>query len=118
MGYRKGQADIKNDPKNIEFELLNTIIIPYIFDHQNNYQQQFHYRSINPGDVDRYFILVPIGATTAKITIAPSKNKFCQVNCFGYTPEGIKYFTTPYVSSKEQNQENQTIAVNDLNPGT
>jgi len=118
VGYRKGQASLKNDPQNIEFELLNTIIIPYIFDHQNNYQQLFQNRSISPGDVDRYFILVPIGATTAKITITPVKNKFCQVNCFGYTPEGIKHFTTPYVSSKGQNQENQTIPVHDLSPGT
>jgi len=115
VGYRKEQAA---HPQNIEFELLNTIIIPYLFDHQNNYQQLFQNRSLGPGDVDRYFILVPIGATTAKITITPSKNKFCQVNCSGYTPEGIKYFSLPYVSGKEQNQENQNISVPDLTPGT
>lgn len=114
MGYRKGQGLY---PQNIEFELLNTIVIPYIFDHQNNYKQQFQNRSIRPGDVDRYFVLIPIGATAAKITIGPVKNKFCRVNCFGYTPEGIKYFASSAVSSKEQNQENQTIPEPDLSPG-
>ena len=117
IGYRKGKGIPNYDPRNIEFELLSTIVVPYIFDHQNNYQQQFQNRSISPGDVDRYFILVPIGATTAKVTITPNKNKFCQVNCFGYTPEGIKYFTSPAVNSKEQNQDSQVIPAHDLNPG-
>ncbi|UCE07305.1 MAG: S8 family serine peptidase [bacterium] len=117
IGYRKEQGIPRYDPRSIEFELLNTIIVPYIFDHQNKYQQQFQNRSISPGDVDRYFILVPTGATTAKITIAPGKNKFCHVNCFGYSPKGIKYFTLPPVTDREQNQESQVIPSHELSPG-
>ena len=117
IGYRKRQVAAKYDPASAEFELLNTIIIPYIFDHGNRYQQEFNKRRIKPGDVDRYFILIPAGATTAKITIVPSKSNYCNVNGFGYTPAGINYFTSRTITSKEQNEEMQIIPSHDLSPG-
>ncbi len=117
VAYRKQAGVTKYDPTSAEFELLTTIIVPFIFDYNNKYQQIFQNQRIEPGNVDRYFILVPMGATTAKITIAPSKNNDCNVNCFAYTPAGINYFTTRMITSKEQNQESQVIPAADLESG-
>lgn len=117
IGYRKQQELSKYNAASAEFELLSTVIIPYIFDHHNKYQQDFQKRSIKPGDVDRYFILVPTGATSAKITLSPAENRYCNVNGFGYSPDGINYFATRTVTSKEQNEEIQVIPSQDLIPG-
>ncbi len=117
VAYRKQSGTAKYDPSNIEFELLSSIIVPYIFDHSNKYHQDFQKRRIVPGEVDRYFVLVPVGATTAKLNIAPTKNSYCKVNCFAYTPTGINYFMTKAITSKEQNQESQIIPAADLAPG-
>lgn len=117
VAYRKQAGVTKYDPTSAEFELLTTIIVPYIFDYNNKYQQNFQNKKIEPGDADRYFILVPVGATTAKIIITPSRNSNCNVNCFAYTPAGINYFSTRMITSKEQNQESQVIPAADLEPG-
>jgi len=117
IGYRKQSGSRKYDPENIEFELLNTVIVPYIFDYHNKYQQRFQRRSIAPGDVDRYFVLVPVGATAAKVTLAPTVNSFCQVTAFGYDPNGIRHFSFPVITSREQNDEVRTIAKSELIPG-
>lgn len=117
IGYRKQQSASKYNPIHAEFELLTTVIIPYIFDYNNKYQRRFQQQKIKPGDVDRYFIQVPPGATNAKIVISSSKNKFCNVNCFGYTPDGINYFASRTVNSKEQNEDIHTIPLEYLECG-
>jgi len=117
IGYRKQQGAAKSNPANAEFELLNTLIIPNIFDYNNKYQKKYQQQKVKPGDVNRYFIQVPPGATNAKIVISPSRNKFCHVNCFGYTPEGINYFISRIISNEEQNEDIQTIPFEALKPG-
>lgn len=105
------------DKYHVEFELLNTIIVPYTFTQENNYQQKFLSKRIAAGNVDRYFIQVPTGATVASITFSPTKNKFCNVDCFAYTPDGSKYFRIGPISSKEENDEIRLIPTSDLTPG-
>ena len=116
IAYRKGMTSLYV-PSNIEFELLNTVIIPYRFNFENKYQRKFNDQTIKPGDVDRYFILIPIAATSAKITVSPVKNKFCEVNCFGFTPAGYKHFETRKIISKQQNKNVKIISSENLVPG-
>lgn len=101
----------------LEFELLSTVIVPYTFDHSNNYQQKFENQKLNAGDLLRYFILVPTGATTAKIDLTPAKNKFCRINGCCYDPAGKKYFETNYLNSTTQNVIEQLIPSDDLVAG-
>ena len=116
IAYRKSPSAL-NKSSITEFELLNTIIIPYTFDFKNEYQRAFNNRIIRPGDVDRYFILVPNEATSAKIIISPADNKFCDVNCFGFTPYGYKDFETRSITNKQQNKVVQIISTENLVPG-
>ncbi|MCU0644567.1 MAG: S8 family serine peptidase, partial [bacterium] len=109
FGYRKQSGQQLNNPAALEFELLNTIIIPYIFDQKNGYEQEFLKQAITPGDVRRYFIQAPVGATAAKIKISPSAAKFCSVTGFVYDPAGIQYTVTDLIASKEQNTEIEVI---------
>lgn len=117
FGYRKQTGLQRPEPAALEFELLNTIIIPHIFDQKNSYQQEFSARPIQPGDLDRYFIQVPAGATAAKIKIAPSAAKFCNVTGFVYDPAGMQYSVTRPIASKEQNTEMEVIPHDALRQG-
>jgi len=117
FAFRKQQGITKYDPKSLEFELQNTIIIPHVFDLSNKYRQEFMSQKIEPGDVERYFILVPVGATSAKIVLSQVDQKFCNVNCFGFTPNGTNYFTSQPVTSKNKEKWIQIIPAKDLSPG-
>ncbi len=105
------------DRAKIEFELLNTVIVPYNFDHHNDYQQNFERCEIQAGEIQRYFILVPSGATSAKITLSSIRGAYCNVNAYLYTPEGRKYHQTDIVKSKEQNKEITIIPTQHLTLG-
>ena len=117
FGYRKQSGQQVNNPAALEFELLNTIIIPYIFDQKNGYEQEFLKQAINPGDVQRYFIQAPVGATAAKIKISPSAAKFCSVTGFVYDPAGRQYALIDPITSKEQNTEIEVIPEDALSQG-
>ena len=113
---RKGRGFAKSD-SNAEFELLNTVIVPYVFDSNNKYQQVFEKQSIDPGDVDRYFILVPPGATAAKIILEPVKGKFCHIQSSLFTPEGNKFYETSPVKSLNEKGNIQIVAEKDVEQG-
>lgn len=117
LAYRKIPGKPRYIPAAREFELMTTIVIPYQFDHSNQYQQNFLSRRLSPGDVDRYFFLVPPGATTCQITLAPTSNRYCEVSGFIFTPAGINYASTPKVTSRGENQELVTIPAELLQPG-
>ncbi|MDZ7264377.1 MAG: S8 family serine peptidase [candidate division KSB1 bacterium] len=117
IAYRRSTNGTSTNPVVAEFELLNTIIIPYVFDHQNRYQQEFRNRALAAADVHRYFILVPVSATEAKIRIAPGPSHFCDVTAFIYNPYGESYGSPITIASKGQNTETQIISQPDLLPG-
>lgn len=106
-----------SDRHQTAFELLNTIIVPYTFTRENKYQQKFEAHTIEKGRVERYFILVPGGATAASLTLSPGKNKYCNIECFAFKPDGKKYFRIGPISSKEANDEVKLIPTEDLTPG-
>lgn len=58
------------------FRLVNTIIVPYQFNAENNHRLVFDNRTIDGWTPDRYFIAVPPGASAMKLTLS--------------TPEGAK----------------------------
>ena len=116
VAYRKDSGNFA-DPSHVEFELLSSVIVPYTFTHENHYQRYFDNKQIEPGDVDRYFVLVPPGATSAKITISPAKDKYCNVIGYCFTPAGMKYFRTQRVKNVEQKDVIKTISKEDLSPG-
>ncbi len=117
LAFRKIPTRPRYHPSALEFELLSTIIIPYQFDSSNQYQQNFQMKRLGPGEVHRYFVLVPTGATTCQISLSPSRSGHCDVSAFVFTPAGIKYATIPEVTSKQQNQEVQIIPAEALQPG-
>lgn len=115
--YRKSAVSAAHSPAAIEFELMATVIVPYTFDHQNRYQREFINRSLAAGEVQRYFILVPTGATGARIQMAATPSHFCSVTAFIYNPRGESYQSPITITSQRQNTETQLISPPALQPG-
>ncbi|MCL5019712.1 MAG: S8 family serine peptidase, partial [Patescibacteria group bacterium] len=99
------------------FELLNTLIVPYYFTPENNYQQNFPYRRISAGIIHRYFCSVPPGATGMYFYLQPSSNSECYVKPFIFTPEGHEAGGYDFASSKEGSSVKGSIVKNELVPG-
>ncbi|MDZ7262320.1 MAG: S8 family serine peptidase, partial [candidate division KSB1 bacterium] len=117
VAYRKDAGGTKFIPANIEFELLNTVIIPYTFHVDNNYQQEFRKQNLEPGDIKRYFFLVPPEASTAQIQVEPSAHHWCLVQTYLYDPAGHRYAILDEADSKTKTIAQRTISREALKPG-
>jgi tripeptidyl-peptidase-2 len=53
-----------------EFELLNTIIVPYTFAPQNSYRVEIPEIKQTSGEVDRFFFAIPVGARSIRFTLS------------------------------------------------
>jgi hypothetical protein len=85
---RATATDTGNGPENTEFELWSTIIVPYTFTSGNRYTHAFKGQSIGPSDVNRYFILLPPGATGLSLSLETGKETHGEMVMALYDPEG------------------------------
>ncbi|NOZ61845.1 MAG: S8 family serine peptidase [Calditrichaeota bacterium] len=104
-------------PRLREFELLNTVIVPYHFTNENSYRRQFEERRLSPGDWKRYFIQTPPGATEANISLKATGNRFCRINLFCHSPAGGSYREIYGITSKDSRAREIHISGKDLQPG-
>ncbi len=114
IGYQKNKP---HRPENIEFELLNTIIIPYQFHTLNNYQNKFFEQQIEPGTVKRYFLQVPPEASAMALEFLPHQSQYCSVYPIIFDPEGKRFALLEKCSSRERNSVSKLINDEDLLPG-
>ncbi len=64
--------------KTPEFDMLATVVIPYELNSSNNYKMNWKDQTINQGMIKRYFVKVPAGQNSMKITLSrdASSNKY------------------------------------------
>ena len=67
-GYHSAVLTL-NDPTEpgIEYQTMNTVIVPYEFNSGNNYSVELTGKSIHRGQTDHYFFRVPAGAPALKV---------------------------------------------------
>ena len=103
--------------KNIpDFELLNTVIIPYRFDAVNHYKLNIKNKSLKSGQYHRYFVQVPPGASSMTVEIAPSADKWCGIYAYIFDPDGIKRKTMPRINPEKGEPVKYTVT-DKLTPG-
>jgi len=117
VAYRKGGAATPRSRSKVEFELLNTVIIPYTFDERNEYRRTLKGGRLRPGDLDRHFFLVPPGATTFDIAVSPAPGKWCQVMTEIFDPEGHTYAEIGPTDSRSPTPQRISIPKRHLMPG-
>ena len=103
----------KNTP---DFELLNTVIVPYRFDASNHYQLKIKNKRLKSGQYHRYFVQVPPGASSMTVEIAPSAGKWCGIYAYIFDPDGIKHKTLPRINPEKGDPVKYTISEK-LTPG-
>jgi len=114
VAYRKGWA---HQPENIEFELVNTIIVPYQFHPLNDYQHQFRQQKLPPGDYRRYFFQVPPGASAVHFRFDPAHHQYCSVHLVLFDPAGRRFDILETLRSEQQNSVTKLITGEDLRAG-
>ncbi len=102
----------KKRSKDIEFELHNTIIVPYTFTAQNDYQISIPNQRINAGRLKRYYFAVPHYATSFRVKLISNQKKGLNLSgsivdpngkVAGYIPTmtNDERFTDEYISGKQ-----------------
>ncbi|MFC2119708.1 S8 family serine peptidase [Bacteroidota bacterium] len=77
-GLYSGKIKVyRNDKSKFpEFEMLATVVMPYHFSSGNNYEMNWADKKIEWGDIDRYFIRLPGGQTSMKISLTRNQNEY------------------------------------------
>jgi tripeptidyl-peptidase II len=82
-----------------EFEMLATVVIPYNFSLENNYEMIWADRKVETGMVDRYFINLPPGQTALNISLSRNHNEYSMTRYQLFDPNGVKIKTSPVLYS-------------------
>ncbi len=98
--------------------LWNTVVTPYIFDRANGYQREFAKRSLAPGQVHRYPILVPPGATHLSVQVTTPKGRWGSTILSLYDPHGHeKPLRNWRALSKNASVASANVTGRELKPG-
>ncbi len=104
--------------KTPEFDMIATVVIPNEFNSTNNYRMNWKDQVVQQGMVNRYYIKVPAGQNTMKITLSrdASSNKYARCRYFLHNNNGIQVDVSGvlYSVSKDEKIENYYY---DLEPG-
>ena len=78
--------------KTPEFDMLATVVIPYEFNSSNNYQMNWKDQIVQQGMIKRYFVKVPAGQNSMKVTLSRdvASSKYARCNYYLYNNNGIK----------------------------
>ncbi|MCO6473359.1 MAG: S8 family serine peptidase [Melioribacteraceae bacterium] len=79
------RADNTNLP---EFDMMATVIMPYHFSVENDYTREWKGEKVNLGEHKRYYVKVPVGATTMKVELSSQKDVYSFAWYFLHNPEG------------------------------
>ena len=74
--------------KTPEFSMMATVVIPYQFNSDNNYKVSFRDKKVGVGELNRYFIEIPAGASTMKIKLSSNENTYTDVWYHLHKPDG------------------------------
>jgi tripeptidyl-peptidase-2 len=99
-----------------EFEMLATVVIPYNFLFENNYEQKWENKKVETGIIDRYFINLPSGQSSMKISLTRNSTEYSMTRFSLFDPNGIKISTSPVLSSVD-NEDLVEKTFYNLKPG-
>jgi hypothetical protein len=107
----------RNDNSNFpEFEMTTSVVIPYSLSFESNYQLIWNKKEIRPGDIDRYFINIPSGQTSMKISLTRNSNSYSRIRYSLYNPDGVEVDYSPILYSVDNETELEEYYYN-LEPG-
>jgi len=98
--------------------MIATVVIPYEFNSSNNYKMNWKDQTVNQGMIKRYFVKVPAGQNSMKITLSrdASSNKYARCRYFLHDNNGIQVDGSRVLYSVNQYEKVENYYY-DLEPG-
>ncbi len=104
--------------KTPEFDLLATLVIPYEVNSSDNYKISWKDKVVNQGMIERYFIKIPAGQNSMKVTLSrdASSNKYARCRYFISDNNGIQIDQSPALYSVNKDEKIESFYY-DIEPG-
>ena len=107
----------RDDKTNIpEFEMWATIVIPYQFNQANNHSLKWQNKKLAPGEIERYFIEIPAGASAMDINLSSVSKEFSDIRFWLFKPDGSEMYLSPALNSTDENESIEKDFYN-ISPG-
>ena len=103
----------------VAFRMLNTIIVPYIFDASNNFSRTWDDRTVQGWRPDRWFVSVPAGASSMQVKMTAPEGKTSRASMQRiFDPRGYQLRSgAPKLDTESGKSEVQWSVVDKLIPG-
>lgn len=104
--------------KTPEFDMLATVVIPYEINSTNNFKMFWKDQVVQQGMIKRYFIKVPAGQNSMKVTLSrdASSNKYSRCRYFLHNNNGIQIDQSSVLYSVNKDEKVESYYY-DLEPG-
>ncbi len=102
LAYRQGDKTLP------EFQLAANLVIPYEFNSSNNYKFNWENQSVAPGMVERYYVLVPAGATSMKARLSRKGEVYTSSRLWMFDPDGREVYLSGVLSSEDEEEKVET----------
>jgi subtilisin family serine protease len=115
--YNARITAIRDDRTKVpEFSMMATVVVPYEFVPSNRYKMNWDEQKVDIGMVKRYFINVPGGQNSFRITLRRNKNDYVFVRYRLFDPDGIELYLSPNLNSVRNDEQLESYHY-DLEPG-
>ncbi len=71
-----------------EFTMMATVVIPYQFNEENDYEMNWNNIELKPGEHKRFFIQIPPGASSMKVKMKSNPDTYAFAWYFLHDPDG------------------------------
>ncbi|MDT3695062.1 MAG: S8 family serine peptidase [Ignavibacterium sp.] len=104
--------------KTPEFNMIATVVIPFEFNSTNNFKMQWKDQVVQQGMIKRYFVSLPAGQNSMKITLSrdASSNKYSRCRYFLHNNNGIQVDISSVLYSVNRDEKIENYYY-DLEPG-
>lgn len=115
---RGTSRELNKKQQSTMFELWNVVVVPYVFDLTNGFVRKFRKSKLPPGEIKRYFVRVPEGAASMRVTLAPVEGRYAQSRLVLFDPQGREYdFSQIYADSEKSTTATVLVSKDRLDPG-
>lgn len=99
-----------------EFTMMATVVIPYQFNTSNNYKLSWNEQKVDIGMVNRYYVNLPGGQNSLKITVSKNKDDYAFVRYRLFDPNGTELYLSPFMNTVRNDEILESFHY-DLEPG-
>jgi subtilisin family serine protease len=103
--------------ENVEFELVNTVIVPYLFSPQENFTVTTPAQKVAAGGSKRFYLAPPEGAAALTFTLSVPKGSRSNVSGTIVDRNGYTASYLAHAKGTERNEGSNTVAMSTLGDG-